>query len=286
MPELPEVETICRGLGQRLRNFRIHDIDVLHERTIASLGGPKLFRESLIGAWVGLWRRRGKYLIAQLENRCNSNFISECGLWVVHLRMTGQLLWYENANPICRHTRVCLRDINGREIHFVDVRSFGQMWWVPQEIEVESAITGLGSLGPEPFSDDFSIAYLVEQLQRSRRPIKTALLDQRLVAGPGNIYADESLFLAGIRPQTVCCKLSRERIIRLRLSLIDTLNRGIAAGGTTFSNFCNLEGINGNYSSQAWVYRRRGQPCRVCGNQICRTYLAGRSSHWCPNCQT
>ena len=149
------------------------------------------------------------------------------------------------------------------------------MWWVPPKTSVGKVIASFRSLGPEPFSDAFSTTYLIEQLQRSKRPIKVALLDQRLVAGIGNIYADEGLFQAKVLPQSACYKLSKQQIDRLRLSLINVLKQGIRAGGTTFRDFRNLEGVNGNYLSQAWVYRRNNQPCRICGTQICRTYLAG-----------
>jgi formamidopyrimidine-DNA glycosylase len=126
---------------------------------------------------------------------------------------------------------------------------------------------------------------LAQKLQNRRRPIKTALLDQSVVAGLGNIYADEALFKSGILPETLCTNLQPEQIEPLRSAIIQVLEASIAAGGTTFSNFLNVKGVNGNYGGVALVYNRTGEPCRVCGSLIQRMKLAGRSSHFCPQCQ-
>ena len=277
MPELPEVETVRRGLADRLNSFEIKEIEVCRSRAIASPGGVDQFVAGLTGATVGTWSRRGKYLMAQLEpNR---------GSWGVHLRMTGQFQWHAKPAPPCNHTRVRFWNQSNEELRFVDVRSFGEMWWVPEGDDLDTVMTGLKRLGPEPFSDAFTGAYLKQRLKGSTRPIKTALLDQSLVAGVGNIYADESLFAAGIPPLTASGKLSIEQLVRLRDELINVLKISIGVGGTTFSDFRDLEGVNGNYGGQSWVYRRSGQPCRRCGTPISREKLSGRSTHWCPNCQ-
>ena len=214
-----------------------------------------------------------------------ANLTPDSGVWGVHLRMTGQFQWHEQPTEPCRHTRVRFWNPEGQELRFVDVRSFGEMWWVPQGQPVEEVISGLMRLGPEPFSTDFTAAYLRQKLKGSSRPIKTALLDQALVAGIGNIYADESLFAAGIAPFTPAGQLTLEQLEKLRDALINVLTVSIGAGGTTFSDFRDLEGVNGNYGGQAWVYRRGGEPCRSCGTQIRREKLSGRSTHWCPQCQ-
>jgi formamidopyrimidine-DNA glycosylase len=277
LPELPEVETVRRGLADRLDSFEIKEIEVCRARAIASPGGVDQFVAGLTGATVGAWSRRGKYLMAQLEpNR---------GSWGVHLRMTGQFQWHAKPAPPCTHTRVRFWNQSNEELRFVDVRSFGEMWWVPEGDDLDTVMTGLKRLGPEPFSEAFTSAFLKQRLKGSTRPIKTALLDQSLVAGVGNIYADESLFAAGIPPLTASGKLSIEQLVRLRDELINVLNISIGVGGTTFSDFRDLEGVNGNYGGQSWVYRRSGQPCRRCGTPISREKLSGRSTHWCPNCQ-
>ncbi|MCV3215495.1 DNA-formamidopyrimidine glycosylase, partial [Plectonema radiosum NIES-515] len=203
----------------------------------------------------------------------------------VHLRMTGQLLWVHRDEPLHKHTRVRLFFGSEQELRFVDQRTFGKIWWVPPGVAVESIITGLQKLGLDPFSTEFTVEYLASKLQNRRRPIKTALLDQSVVAGLGNIYADEALFLSGIRPETLCIDLKTEQIERLRSHIIQVLETSIAAGGTTFSNFLNIKGVNGNYGGVAWVYNRAGEPCRVCGTAIERIRLGGRSSHFCIQCQ-
>ena len=200
--------------------------------------------------------------------------------------MTGQLLWLNQNQPLHKHTRVRLFFENELELRFVDQRTFGQMWWVPPGEKIESVITGLGELGVDPFSQNFSVDYFSKKLSNCRRPIKSALLDQSIVAGIGNIYADEALFKSGIRPETLCTQLQIEQISRLRTAIIEVLEASIAVGGTTFSNFLNVQGVNGNYSGVAWVYNRAGEPCRVCETPIQRLRLAGRSSHFCPQCQT
>ena len=280
MPELPEVETVRRGLEQQTQGFEISRVEVHRARAIASPVSPAAFAAALCGCRVGTWSRRGKYLMSQLSRGGEG-----AGSWGVHLRMTGQFLWLETPKPACSHTRVQLFAAGNQELRFVDTRSFGQMWWVPPGAPLDSVITGLGRLGPEPFSQAFNAAYLAERLRGSKRPIKNALLDQALVAGVGNIYADESLFAAGIRPATTSGSLGVSQLERLRQALVEVLETSIGAGGTTFSDFRDLKGNNGNYGGVAWVYRRGGEPCRRCHTPIQREKLGGRSSHWCPSCQ-
>ena len=284
MPELPEVETVRRGLNQVTLGHEILGGDVLLTRTIAHPLSVDEFLHQLQNVEIISWHRRGKYLLAKLGGKPEDT--SPAGGWLgVHLRMTGQLLWVAQDEPLQKHTRVRLFFQNNRELRFVDLRTFGKMWLVPPGVLPEIIVTGLSRLGPEPFSDDFSVEYLASKLKNRQRSIKAALLDQDLVAGVGNIYADEALFLSGIRPQTLCAVLSIEQIERLRGAIIQVLQTSIESGGTTFSDFLNVLGVNGNYGGIAWVYGRRGEPCRVCGALIERIKLVGRSSHFCPNCQ-
>jgi formamidopyrimidine-DNA glycosylase len=159
------------------------------------------------------------------------------------------------------------------------------MWWVPPGVAPETIMTGLARLGPEPLLADFSVEYFTRQLHNRQRPIKNALLDQELVAGIGNIYADEALFLSNIRPETLCSQLKPRQIKQLHAAILQVLETAIEARGTTFSDFRDVKGINGNYGHVAWVYNRDGQPCRTCGTTILRVKLAGRSAHFCPKCQ-
>lgn len=282
MPELPEVETVRRGLQDRSVGQRIQAVQVLRERAIAHPPDPELFCLALRDTRVREWQRRGKYLLAPLVQGDDG---SDAGTWGVHLRMTGQFHWIEEQRGPCRHTRVRLWLEGQRELRFVDSRSFAQMWFVPAGSPPESVITGLTRLGPEPFSKAFDAAYLQQKLAGSSRSIKSALLDQALVAGVGNIYADESLYAAGIAPHTPAGRLQGFQLERLHRAVVEVLTVSIGEGGTTFSDFRDLSGINGNYGGMAWVYRRAGQPCRKCGTTIERRKLAGRSSHWCPRCQ-
>ena len=282
MPELPEVETVCRGLNQVTLGPLIQGGEVLLERTIA-FPTPQAFLAALQGCRLVQWERRGKYLLAQLALGPQSD--QAAGYLGVHLRMTGQLLWVDATQPVEKHTRVRFFFGQDHELRFLDQRTFGQLWWVPPDRPAADIITGLGRLGPEPFSEQFSLEYLGSQLRHRQRPIKNALLDQALVAGIGNIYADEALFLSGIHPQAHCADLNPAQLHRLRETVIQVLSDSIAAKGTTFSTFRTVEGINGNYGHQAWVYDRDGQPCKVCGTAIERLKLAGRSAHFCPQCQ-
>lgn len=281
MPELPEVETVRRGLNQVTLDREIKGGDVLRHSTIAYPFSASDFLVGVTGSVISQWHRRGKYLLAELHREK-----AIAGWLGIHLRMTGQLLWLDPNDPLQKHTRVRLFLDNTRELRFVDLRTFGKMWWVPPNQAPETIITGLQSLGVEPFSPEFSLQYFAQKLQNRRRPIKTALLDQALVAGIGNIYADEALFLSGIRPEILCCQLTPKQIQRLHDAIIKVLQTSIDKGGTTFSNFLNVQGVNGNYGGVAWVYNREKEPCRVCDTPIQRIKLAGRSSHFCPQCQT
>ncbi|MEG4234683.1 DNA-formamidopyrimidine glycosylase [Microcoleus sp. Pol11C3] len=309
MPELPEVETICRGLNQATLDREMLGGDVLLNSTIARSISATDFLTKLKGKSIARWYRRGKYLLAELSqfpegerekgkgeefrdqtptsSPLPSSFLlpSKAGWLGVHLRMTGQLLWVNRSEPVQKHARVRLFFEGNQELRFVDQRTFGQMWYVPAETEVSSTVIGLKLLGPEPFSDEFTTEYLTRKLQRRARPIKTALLDQALIAGLGNIYADETLFLSGVMPTTLCADLTAEQIGRIHTAIIQVLQKAIESGGTTFSNFLNVQGVNGNYGGVAWVYNRAGQPCRTCSATIERIKLAGRSTHFCPACQ-
>ncbi|MDB9315218.1 DNA-formamidopyrimidine glycosylase [Spirulina sp. CS-785/01] len=275
MPELPEVETVCRGLNQLTRHSLIQGGEVLLERTLAYPGSVSAFLAGVTGKSIAAWHRRGKYLLAQLSP----------GGWLgVHLRMTGQLAWVEPEHPLSKHTRLRLFLETG-ELRFVDIRTFGKVWYVPPEQDVEAIITGLQGLGVEPLSEEFTVDYLGAKLGKTRRVLKTALLDQAVVAGLGNIYADEALFASQLPPDQIAMNLSSAEIKRLHGAIIAVLEQAIGKGGTTFSDFLDLLGVPGNYGDAATVYGRTGQPCRVCGTAIQRRKIAGRSAHFCPQCQ-
>ncbi|MEB3310194.1 MAG: DNA-formamidopyrimidine glycosylase [Snowella sp.] len=281
MPELPEVETVCRGLNRLASNQVIKGGEVLLHRTLAYPFSVEDFWQQLQGVKIQVWQRRGKYLFAKLENATGQS----AGFLGVHLRMTGQLLWVNATEPRSPHTRIVFACENGKELRFVDIRTFGKIWAIPPNVKPEAIMTGLQNLGPEPFASEFTVEYLQQKLAKSQRSLKTALLDQRVVAGLGNIYADEVLFKSGIHPTTLGSQLTSTQVEKLHAMIIEVLKTAIASGGTTFSDFRDVTGLNGNYGGVAWVYGRRNEPCRVCGTQIERIKLVGRSSHFCPQCQ-
>jgi formamidopyrimidine-DNA glycosylase len=275
MPELPEVETIRVGLASTTRNRSIERCEVLLPRTIAFPDSPVLFCANIKQQTIGNWHRRGKYLYCELSR----------GYLVIHLRMTGQLKWNCQDQPPSNHTRVRFWCDDNTELRFDDQRTFGQIWWVPPDRSLTEVVTGLATLGVEPLGEEFTIDYLTEKLKDKKQPIKNALLDQRIIAGIGNIYADESLFFAGLHPLRSCHSLADKEVARLHKSIVYVLQEGLKYGGTTFSSYLDSNGSRGNYLSVAAVFRRTGQECRVCGQKIDRIKIAGRSSHFCRVCQ-
>ena len=292
MPELPEVETVRRGLEQKLKNFIIKRVEICRDSTVAYPIQKKDFIEGLQNSLIYKWDRRGKYLIAELKTSKKNNINNSAtplflknGYLIVHLRMTGYFTFNNNLTKPCKHTRIRLFDNKNNELRYIDVRSFGQMWWVREGLLPINIIKGLGSLGPEPFSKKFSINYLTKVISKRTKSIKSILLDQKIVAGIGNIYADESLYLAGISPFREAKTIKKNEIKKLKIAIVEVLRKSIGAGGTTFSDFRDLEGENGNFGLQTNVYRRTGKECRKCKNLINRQKISGRSTHWCPKCQ-
>lgn len=284
MPELPEVETVRLGLNAATCGMAIVNTEILLDRTVAY---PSLsqFQAGLEGAQIATWTRRGKYLLAHLV-RADATAKQLAGWLGVHLRMTGQLLWMPDSAPLSKHTRVRLLFERQQELRFVDQRTFGQMWWIPPTEEPSAIMAGMGALGPEPLSAEFSPSYLARIVKGRDRPIKNTLLDQAAIAGLGNIYVDESLFLGGIHPTRPCRSLTPAEIEKLHGAIVTVIEKALTEGGTTFSDFRQVSGLNGNYGSVAWVYRRAGEPCRGCATPIEKIRMAGRSCHFCPACQS
>ncbi len=292
MPELPEVETVKKGLERKLKDFIIQDVDILRDSTIAFPTNIIEFKNGIKNSLIEKWDRRGKYLIANLKKYNNDSIeqykkssYKNNGYLIIHLRMTGYFNFFERIVPACKHTRVRFFNKNKNELRFIDVRSFGQIWWIEEAFNPKRIIKGLGSLGPEPFSEDFNLSYLSEQFSKRTKSVKSVLLDQTIIAGIGNIYADESLYEAGISPFRSAKTIKKYELVKLRKSIIQVLRKSIGSGGTTFSDFRDIEGSNGNYSMQTKVYRRTGEKCRICKNLIERKKIAGRSTHWCKKCQ-
>ncbi|HEY9824238.1 MAG TPA: DNA-formamidopyrimidine glycosylase [Stenomitos sp.] len=285
MPELPEVETVRRGLDRLTCDRRITDVEVLLNRTIAYPHSIAEFQQGLTGVYIQTWTRRGKYLLAPLLASLSGSGAIAAGWLGVHLRMTGQMLWLETQDALHKHTRVRLKFEGDHELRFIDQRTFGQMWWIPPTQDPQTVMAGMGALGPEPLASDFSEDYLAGVCKKRDRPIKSVLLDQTLIAGLGNIYADESLFLSGLHPEQPSRSVKPAQVQRLHSAIRSVLQTALEQGGTTFSDFRHVSGINGNYGGVALVYRRTGEPCRQCGSAIAKLKLGGRSCHYCPACQ-
>ncbi len=274
MPELPEVETVRRGLQQQLTGARIKSIKVLRE---ASVGypTPQKFSLTLKGKTFCSVDRRGKYLLM--------NMSENIGL-MAHLRMSGRLIVMSENENEPNHVRVRLILDDGRKLVFDDTRVFGRLWCVPAGKTFEDVLPSLALLGPEPLAG-IDPKILLASFAGKKQCIKTALLDQTIVAGIGNIYADESLHRAKINPNRQAGDLSVKELGRLSKEIAIVLCNAIEAGGSTLRDYTNASGVDGNYQHEALVYGRKGEPCRSCKTKIEKIKLNGRSSHYCPRCQ-
>lgn len=275
MPELPEVECVLRGLEKSLAGERIAEVVVLRAQSIAH-PSAKLFVKLVPGHIFSDFVRRGKYLLMHFDDGSGM---------ACHLRMSGALVVKTKKETKDKHLRVLFKMTSGKELHFEDMRVFGRLWYVKQGSSFAEAIPALTKMGPEPLTD-LTSKYLQEKLSGRRQAIKTALLDQELVAGIGNIYADEVLFLSGIHPQTQASNIGVKKLVRLVENIQHVLRHAIIAGGSSIRDYKDSQGVNGNYQNEALVYGRTGEACHKCGRLIKRVKLAGRSSHFCPRCQT
>jgi len=269
MPELPEVHTIARDLNGLIRGKEISSVIINWEGAI-HCPAPEEFRRLLTGRRILSVGRRGKFLVTDLSDGVHL---------LVHLRMTGQLLATQPSPTDHKHTHLILEFADGESLHYVDLRKFGRFYLV------ENTEPILGSLGPEPLSDELSPDVLWRKLATRRRRIKPLLLDQHFLAGLGNIYVDESLFGAGIHPTRRANDLSPVEASRLHKSIVSVLTGAIANRGTTLSDYRDARGNRGSNQNHLQVARREGQPCPRCGSPIERMKLEQRGTYFCPVCQ-
>lgn len=275
MPELPEVETVRRGLMSQLPGHTVTKVRVLRDD---SVGHPsaRVFAKTLVGHKFIDIQRRGKYLIVELDKGA---FLA------AHLRMSGRLLVADAGTARDSHIRVRIEMSNGEELIFEDMRVFGRLWYVSPEESLEQVVSGLADLGVEPLDEEFNGKYMQAAFKNKSQPIKSALLDQTIIAGIGNIYADESLHLAGIHPRRPAKALKLAELERLSSRIKDVLAKAIKLRGSTLRNYTDSSGVNGGYQLKAHVYGRTGLTCHSCSTSIERIKLGGRSSHFCPFCQ-
>jgi formamidopyrimidine-DNA glycosylase len=272
MPELPEVETVSQGLQRRALGRRIQAVEVRHPGVI--VGSPEQFAGELEGRAIVSVQRKGKALALELstENQPPRYLL-------VRLGMTGQFTVSARQTPLEPHTHVLLSLGEREELRFRDVRRFGRLrCCTPEELEV-----AFGRLGPD--AQQVTEEQFLNALRARRGAIKSWLMNQQVLAGLGNIYADESLFVAGIHPLAQPGRISLRKARHLFRAVRKVLERAVKLQGTSFRDYVDIEGRPGNYEPRLRVYQRTGEPCRRCGRPVRRLVIAGRSSHFCPRCQ-
>jgi len=275
MPELPEVETVRRTLEPNLLGKKINGIAVNLPKLIKiPQSDAETFKGILVGGKFIDIKRRGKYLLFYMDN---------AWVLVIHLRMTGRLLYVNNKENIEKHTHLIFYLDDGNELRFHDIRQFGLIYLVP--IHQLDLISGLKNLGPEPLNEEFTFSCLKEVLKGKKQKAKVFLLDQRCIAGIGNIYADEILFQAGIHPEKTVDNLTEEKRKALWQAVKDRLGAGVEHRGTSIKDYVDSYGKAGAFQHHLKVYGKAGQPCPRCGSQIERIKVGGRSTAFCPKCQ-
>jgi formamidopyrimidine-DNA glycosylase len=297
MPELPEVETIARGLAKRVTGDLIESVWLGQKKEPLKSPAAQIAK-ALEGSRISSVRRIGKHIVFDLDpapeaqklsrpksksrRRSTSQGLANAGhgshaashvQWIVHLGMTGSLRVCEPQTEIAKHTHAILKLASGRELRFVDPRRFGRL----------SVATAFDATGLEPLEVD--LARFVALFRGRKTPIKSALLNQKLLRGVGNIYADEALFRAGIRPRRRASSITRDHLAKLYAGLQQVLNEAIELGGSSISDYVDADGEEGFFQLRHRVYGREGEPCLVCKTPIKRVVIAGRSSHYCPRCQ-
>jgi formamidopyrimidine-DNA glycosylase len=272
VPELPEVETVVRDLQPRLVGRRITAV----EASQSPLRRPWLreWEVLLVGRRIEAVRRRGKWIVLYLKGGSHL---------VIHLGMTGQLTVQPNRQPSAAHTHLVFHLAGGREqLRFRDIRRFGSATLLTGRENLERFFED-ALLGPEPF--DVDAKYWRQCLESAGRSLKAVLLDQRVVAGVGNIYADESLFEARLHPSRLARELNADEAARLRRAIVRVLERAIERRGSSIRNYVGGSGLKGQYQEEFRVYGRFAAPCPRCRTPIARIRLAGRATHFCPRCQ-
>jgi formamidopyrimidine-DNA glycosylase len=286
MPELPEVETVARGLAKRVTGDVIESVWIGSKRQ--PLKSPaRLIAETLEHKRIARVGRMGKHIVFELagvRERKSTPAGPQAGgtrrtqdraQWIVHLGMTGRMLVCQPDEAVVKHTHAVVRLASGLEVRFIDPRMFGKLQVIPQ--------ADFDPGGHEPLDVDRET--FIALFRGRKTPIKSALLNQKLLRGVGNIYADESLARAGIRPRRRASSLTREQLGRLFECVQKVLREAIALGGSSISDYVGADGEEGFFQLEHRVYGREGEPCRVCGAPIKRVVIAGRSSHYCPSCQ-
>ncbi|MCD8348863.1 MAG: bifunctional DNA-formamidopyrimidine glycosylase/DNA-(apurinic or apyrimidinic site) lyase [Lachnospiraceae bacterium] len=273
MPELPEVETVRRVIEPQIRGLSIQNVVVSRPEVIA-YPDADTFAKDLQNQVVKGVGRRGKFLTIQLESGDRV---------VIHLRMTGCLLFTPPEYEVEKHTHIILQMNNGWELRFSDTRRFGRLWFL--KADEADTVTGIQNLGKEPFDADFSAGYLADRLGKRKKPIKECLLDQKAIAGIGNIYSDEILFTSGIAPSKLANSLTDEEWEILADEIPKQLEYFIEKNSLTAEEYLAGKGKDYRNTPYLRVYGRAGKPCQKCGKTLQKSVIGGRSSVYCPGCQ-
>ncbi len=272
MPELPEVETVCRSLRPHLLGQKISRIEVLEPRLRARVDVAAL--EQLVGRKIIEIERKGKYILIRLDRG---------KVWVFHLGMSGKLICVAANAARRKHDHIVVRLNDGNEFRYHDPRRFGIS--LVTTTEALGELAQLRRLGVEPFDPELTGAYLFHFSRSSRRRIRDLLLDQQIIAGLGNIYANEVLFLTGVKPTARAYRLTRKQVQLIAQTIPHLLRRAIRWCGTSFSDYRDADDKRGTFQNHLRVYDRDGQTCRVCPSLIKRIALGNRSAFYCPSCQ-
>lgn len=280
MPELPEVETVANGMDLRARGRKIISV-WLGSKPEPFRSTPEEIAAALTGSTIEKVRRVGKHIVMDLTRGKEKK--TRRSQWVVHLGMTGRLLVSQPNVPVPPHTHAILTLDDDREIRFVDPRRFGRLAVLDLTNSGKQAATGFQGTGKEPL--DIPLKEFRALFNGRKTPIKSALLNQKLLHGVGNIYADESLFRAGIRPRRHAGALTHTELARLHTAVQTVLREAIALGGSSVSDYVDADGAKGFFQLEHKVYLRTGEPCLACKTPIRRIVLAGRGTHYCPKCQ-
>lgn len=270
MPELPEVETTCRGIAPHIKGRCIADVVVRQSKLRWAV--PRGLKQKLAARRIDSVGRRAKYLLLGFDN----------GTLILHLGMSGSLRIVDATSEAGKHDHVDIVLDNGKALRLTDPRRFGAVLWTnaaPSEHEL------LAPLGPEPLSDAFDGDYLFQRSRGRKNSIKQFIMDGKIVVGVGNIYASESLYLAGINPKRAAGRVSRERYLKLANAIKQVLADAIEQGGTTLRDFVGGDGKPGYFAQKLNVYGKEGESCPACGTVIRQIVLGQRSTYYCPHCQ-
>jgi formamidopyrimidine-DNA glycosylase len=279
MPELPEVETICRGIAPYLTGQHITHVTIRQSQLRWPV--PLDLNAQLAGARIAQVARRGKYLLLTSE-KSKKGKKNKSGHLIIHLGMSGRLWLVAKGQPAAKHDHCDFHLTNDYWLRYHDPRRFGAILWTQQDPQLHPL---LAHLGPEPLTDEFSADYLYTRGKDRNQPIKTFIMDSKVVVGVGNIYANEALYQAGIRPDRMAKSIAKGRYQRLAKAIKAVLAQAIAQGGTTLKDFVGADGQPGYFQQSLAVYGRAGEPCLACSRPVKQIKLAQRSTYYCSYCQ-